>query len=73
MFALASVGYIVVIGDLRRGNGNHTGVYPSQNSGMGRFVAGFRRDVIGFTCFRLVLFLLRMMRKNDTLEVPSSS
>ncbi|MGD0652944.1 MAG: VanZ family protein [Thermoguttaceae bacterium] len=28
---------------------------------------------IGFTCFWLVIFLLRMMRKNETLELPSSS
>lgn len=28
---------------------------------------------IGFACFWLVLFLLRMMRKNETLEVPGSS
>jgi VanZ family protein len=39
--------------------------------------ADFFRDLggisIGFACFLLVLFLLRMMRKNDTLEVPGSS
>jgi len=28
---------------------------------------------IGFACFWLVLFLLRMMRKNETFEVPGSS
>ena len=28
---------------------------------------------IGFTCFWFAVFLLRMMRKNDSLEVPSSS
>ena len=44
MFALASVEYFVVFGGLRRGDGNHTGVYTAQNPGIGGLAARFRRD-----------------------------
>ncbi|MGA2060503.1 MAG: hypothetical protein ABSG67_08485 [Thermoguttaceae bacterium] len=52
MFALAAVGYFVVFGGLRRGDGNHTGVYPPQDPEMGGLVPRFGRD-----CGRIRLLL----------------
>jgi VanZ family protein len=49
------------------------GFIPSRSSDWSDFFEDLGGIAIGFACFWLVLFLLRMMRKNETLEVPGSS
>jgi VanZ family protein len=49
------------------------GLVPHRTPEWADFFQDLGGVAIGFACFWLTVFLLRMMRKNETLEVPSSS
>ena len=49
------------------------GLIPHRTTEWADFFQDLGGVAIGFACFWLAVFLLRMIRKNETLEVPSSS